>query len=267
MLTLSFKRIAATTAFSLTLLCSPSLPAQPQESASAGKTPVFSVLSVKPNKLEDTRPSFTFKPDGLSIRKYAPLWLLISAYDLVEERRVIGWPSWMLNEFFDIEAKVDEADVAELAKLTKEQQLLLLQQVFESRFNLKFHYESRDFKIFELIVAKGGPIQLKPTVFTDSNIKSIGRFHMKYEDISMPEFCLNSLSTEAQALVVDKTGLTGRYDFTLHWSRPDEMVNGAPSDQPLIFTAVQEQLGLKMVPAVAPTRVMVIDHIERPSGN
>jgi uncharacterized protein (TIGR03435 family) len=172
----------------------------------------------------------------------------------------------MLNEFYDVEAKVDEADVPKLAKMTQEQQLLLLQQIFETRFNLKFHYESRDFKIFELTVAKGGPI-LAETKFTESNMKPLGHFYMKYEDVSMPELCLYSLSTEAKALVVDKTGLTGRYDFTLRWSRPDETINGEPSEQPLIFTAVQEQLGLKMVPAVAATKVMVIDHIERPSEN
>ena len=90
---------------------------------------------------------------------------------------------------------------------------------------------------------------------------------MKFDAVTMPEFCRNILSTEAQALVVDKTGLTARYDFTLQWSRPDELVNGQPSDQPLIFTAIQEQLGLKMVPGVMPTRVMVIDHIDRPTDN
>ena len=255
----------------LSFLSTSWLAAQQQTAAAspavAVTPPLFSVISVKPNKLEDTHPAFNFKPDGLSIRKYAPLWLLVSGYDLVEEKRVINAPSWMLNEFYDIEAKVDEADVPELAKMTKEQQLVLLQQVFETRFKLKFHYESRDFKIFQLVLAKGGPKSLEPSKYTDSNIKSLGRLHMKYEDISMPELCLHSLSTEAQALVVDKTGLTGRYDFTLHWSRPDDTANGVPSDQPLIFTAVQEQLGLRMTPSVAAMKVMVIDHIERPSGN
>jgi uncharacterized protein (TIGR03435 family) len=90
---------------------------------------------------------------------------------------------------------------------------------------------------------------------------------MKYEYVSMPEFCQYTLTTEAGMVVVDKTGITGRYDFTLQWSRPDDLVNGAPSEQPLIFTAVQEQLGLKLIPSLVASRVLVIDHVERPSEN
>jgi uncharacterized protein (TIGR03435 family) len=249
------------------LLCSPLLAGRAQEAVSAGKLPVFSVISVKQNKLEDGTSSFVFKRDGLSIRHYKPMWLIVAGYELIDEDRVVNWPPWMMNEYCDIEAKVDEADVPALAKMTQEQQLVLLQQVFESRFNLKYHYESREFKVFQLVVAKGGPRHLTPSVYTDSDMKYPGRFHVEYQDVTMADLCLRTLSREAHLLVVDKTGLTGRYDFTLHWSRPDDVVNGAPSEEPLIFTAVQEQLGLKMIPGAAPFKVMIIDHIERPSEN
>jgi uncharacterized protein (TIGR03435 family) len=262
----SWNRTIAASLLGLTLLCSPLLAGQTQDAVSAGTAPVFSVLSVKQNKLDDAMPTFAFKPDGLSIRHYNPMWLIVAAYDLTEEKRVINAPSWMMNEFFDIEAKVDEADIPALAKISKEKQLLLLQQVFETRFNLKYHYETREHKVFELVVGKSGP-RLTPTVYDDANMKRLGHFHIKYEDVTMGDLCIRTLTTEAQALVVDKTGLTGKYDFTLHWSRPDELVNGAPSEEPLIFTAIQEQLGLKMIPSVATTKVMVIDHIERPSEN
>jgi uncharacterized protein (TIGR03435 family) len=264
---LCWNRSFAASLVGFTLLCSSLLTGHAQEVASAPKLPVFTVLSVKQNKIDDAKPSFTFKPDGLSIRHYNPMWLIVAAYQLVEEKRVINAPSWTMNEFFDIEAKVDEADVPELAKMTKQQQLVLLQQVFESRFGLKFHYESRDFKVFSLVVAKNGPKNLTPTIHDDSAARIHGRYQVTYEDISMPELCLVTLSTEAQAYVIDKTGISGSYDFTLHWSRPDDLVNGAPSEEPLIFTAVQDQLGLKLIPTVAATKVLVIDHIERPSGN
>jgi uncharacterized protein (TIGR03435 family) len=233
----------------------------------AGSFPQFAVVSIKPDK-SDAKPQFRFNADGISARKYTPLWLLVAAYDLVEEDRVIGWPAWMLNEYYDVDAKLDEADVPAFAKLSPNDKLLLMQQFFPTRFNMKFHWESRDFKIYELVVAKGGPKLGKPRPLTDEPIPhTLGRWNMKFEAVTMAELCLYILSTEAQLLVVDKTGLTGRYDFSLQWSRPDELVNGQPSDQPLIFTALQEQLGLKLVPAVQPTRVLVIDHIERPSGN
>ena len=232
-----------------------------------GLSPEFAVISIKQNK-SDTKPEFRFNADGISARKYTPLWLLVSAYDMIEERRIINWPSWMLSDYYDVDAKVDEADVPSFAHLSTTDKLLLMRQFFTGRFNLKFHWETRDFKIFELVVAKGGPklgpprpLDLEPLPHT------LGRWHMTFEAVTMAEFCRNILSTEAQALVVDKTGLTGRYDFTLQWSRPDELVNGQPSEQPLIFTAVQEQLGLRMVSSVVPTRVMVIDHIERPTDN
>jgi len=260
-------RTIAVSLLGFSLLWSPVLAGHPQEAVSAGKVPVFSIISIKRNMHDDTQRSFEFKPDGLSIRRYNAMWLMVAGYDLIDEDRVIDSPPWMMNEFFDIEAKVDEADVPALAKMSQEQQLVLLQQIFESRFSLKYHYESRKFKIFQLVVAKGGPKQLTPSVYTDSDMKYIGRFHVEYQDVTMADLCLRTLSTEARVLVVDKTGLAGRYDFSLQWSRPDDLVNGAPSEQPLIFTAVQEQLGLKMIPGVAPFKVLVIDHIERPSEN
>ena len=232
-----------------------------------GLSPEFAVLSVKQDK-SDNKPQFRFTSDGISARKYTPLWLLVSAYGLVEERRILNWPSWMLNDYYDIDAKVDEADLPLYAKLSPTEKLLLMRQFFTSRFNLKFHWESRDFKIFELVVAKGGPKLGSPKPGNaEGTPHTLGRWHMKFDSVTMSELCLNILSTEAQALVVDKTGLTARYDFSLHWSRPDDLVNGQPSEQPLIFTAVQEQLGLKMVPGVMPTRVMVIDHVDRPTDN
>jgi uncharacterized protein (TIGR03435 family) len=260
------KRTIAASLLGFTLLCPPLLAGYAQEAVSAGKAPVLSVISIKQNKLDDATLSFDFKPDGFSIRHYAAMWLIVAAYNLLDIDRVVNAPSWMSNEFFDIEAKVDEADVPALAKIPRQQQLLLLQQIFESRFNLKYHNESRDFKIFHLVVAKGGPKHLVPSV-SEPDIKYIGRFHVQYQSVSMADLCIQTLSREARLLVIDKTGLDGRYDFKLHWSRPDDVINGAPSEEPLIFTAVQEQLGLKMIPSVAPFRVLIIDHIERPSEN
>jgi len=227
------------------------------------KQPAFAVVSVKRNKMDGARPALTLTADGISLRRYQLSWIVVAASGLQEQRRIIGAPSWTQDEYYDIEAKVDEADVAAFAKLSSPQRWDMLQQVLVERFGLKYHFESRDFPSFNLVIAKGGPKLTESKPDTKPYAMPTGHLQMEYRHLSMQNLCNMALSTEAQALVIDKTGLTGTYDFTLHWSRSDE-VN---SDEPLIFTAVQEQLGLKMVPVIVPTKVWVIDHIERPPEN
>jgi uncharacterized protein (TIGR03435 family) len=126
------------------------------------------------------------------------------------------------------------------------------------------------------MVEKNGPKGMTESKQTDPasppQYKITGRYQMTAHGMSMAELCSMILSSEAQRFVVDQTGLKGRFDFALQWSRDDPAARNADiapeaGSGPSIFTAVQEQLGLKLVPTMVPTRVLVIDHVEMPSEN
>jgi uncharacterized protein (TIGR03435 family) len=167
---------------------------------------------------------------------------------------------------------MDADTVSALNKLARAERQSQRQQMFENlladRFQLKFHHETRELPVYNLVVAKGGLKMQASTAEGSSssmNNSSLSGKGMPIEGISF------SVSNVVGRQVVDKTGLTGKYDFTLTWT-PDEM--GAPSGAsadadsgPSIFTALEEQLGLKLVPAKGPVDVIVVDHIERPSEN
>jgi uncharacterized protein (TIGR03435 family) len=244
--------------------------------ALAPKIPPFAVVSVKRNKA-DTYGSWTLTPDGISAKSDSLLWFIQMAYGAIDQRMVSGAPDWIGSERYDIEAKVDDDDISELGKLSKEQRNFMLQPVLADRFKLKCHFETKDLPDFALVIGKKGPkglISSKPLnpANPSPTWKLTGQYNMSAQGMSMSELALIILSTEAQCLVVDQTGLTGKYDFTLQWSREDTQPQPgiAPSPEsssPLIFTAIQEQLGLKLVPIMVPTKILIIDHVERPSEN
>jgi uncharacterized protein (TIGR03435 family) len=244
--------------------------------------PAFDVISVKPDKggLPGTRMQFT--DDGFIVNNAAAHMLLMEGYNLTQER-VIGEPGWVQSDKFDMEAKVAGPDVATLGKLTFDQRRSMFQQVLTDRFKLVAHHETRELPVYVLSIGKGGP-KFKEAPPDPGHEKGAGRFMVSRGKISalgtaMP-FLLTILSRQLGRTIIDKTGLTGNYDITLQWtpddgSTPDTRSTNAdlptappPADSdPSIFTAIQEQLGLKLVSAKGPVDVLVIDHIEKPSEN
>ena len=238
--------------------------------------PAFEVVSVKANRSGTNRMSFQLTPDGFVARNMQLMWFIQVAYGAIEQRMVSGAPDWTNTERYDVDAKVDGSDVPELAKLSSDQRNSMLQPILEERFKLRYHFETRDLPDFALVVGKSGPKGLTESKQTDPvsppQWKITGRYQMSVHGMTMAELCRIILSTESQRLVVDRTGLKAKYDFALQWSRDDPAAKPADAPPPeasgpSIFTALQEQLGLKLVPTMVPTRVLVIDHIERPSEN
>jgi uncharacterized protein (TIGR03435 family) len=262
----------------------PSTAAAPAQTASAPIViPQFDVISVKPNKDSNgTRMQFT--PDGLRGTGVTVRFLLYEGYGGINNNQVIGEPSWA-TDGFDIEAKVASADVPTLAKMSFEQRRTMFQSILADRFKLAVHHETRELPIYVLTVAKGGP-KFKPSVPDDpaaaprrkGMMINNGKLTANDAQFSM---LVTVLSRQLGRTVVDKTGLTGNYDFTLEWtpdeggppppSRPPDGSSppaaGAPDPGASIFTALPEQLGLKLESTKAPVDVVVIDHIERPAEN
>ncbi len=238
--------------------------AHAQESASpAAKVPVYDVVSVKLNKTGSGQTDIdsddgNFRASNVSLKN-----MLINAYDL-KEGQLIGLPSWGTSARFDIQAKVLDPDKELFKKLTLEQYREMQQPILTERFQLKSHAETKVLPVYELVVAKGGP-KFKPTTAADDH-SSMSQHNRDLTATGIPMTALaTALSSELQRVVVDKTGLIAHYDFTLKWSRDD----APPEDSapPTLITALQEQLGLKLVPSKAPVPTFVIDHVEMPSEN
>ena len=237
------------------------------------KMPVFSVVSVRPSG-PDEKGKWKETPDGVSLHGQTMFRLIQAAYHMQEPYWVVGAPGWADKDPYDVDAKVDEADIEAMAKLTPMRRMEMLQQILEDRFKLKYHYETKELDDFALVVAKGGPNagNLKPADPSEKPEARVkGHFVYEVKALTMENLCYMALSTESQRWVVDRTGLTGKYDFTLRWSRdeppPADGSAAAEAVGPSIFTAVQEQLGLKLEPIKVATKILVVDSVERPSGN
>jgi uncharacterized protein (TIGR03435 family) len=194
--------------------------------------------------------------------------LLYIAYPLKPNIPIPGLPGWANSAVFDVDAKADNETALAMQKLPDEERQkqahLMLQAVLADRFKLRIHHETREGPIYELIVARSG-FKLKEALASKrppGSTCSHDHIQLRNTPISSLAYCL---SAPLGRNVVDKTGITGNYEFELKWT-PDEL-QGAPDAGPSLFTALEEQLGLKLVSAKGPVDVIVIDHIERPSEN
>ena len=252
-------------------------PTASQATDSTAKLPAFDVISIRPNNNSTQMNGGNFSrrvgvrttPDGFSASSLDLKSLIAIAYG-VKPDQVSGGPGWIDSNRYDIEAKVVAANGATPQPLTREQSNLMLRSLLADRFKLAVHNETKEAPIYELIVAKNGPkLQpAKPDQPFRMTVGGSGKATMEVDQISA---LIYQLSLQVGRPVVDKTGLTGKYDIKLEWARDTgPSVGTATADNtsgPSIFTAVQEQLGLKLQPAKAPVDVIVIDQVEQPTAN
>ena len=246
---------------------------------------IYDVVSFKPDKPEPNARSMSFgmidTPDGF-VMQHAGVGLLVAQAYRTEHMQMSGAPAWLNSERYMAEAKMSPEVAEAFNKLTPADQKLarkhMLQQLVKDYLKLAVHMDSKEIPVYELQIAKGGP-KLKEV--TDPAIPDQGLMvsagpagSTKYTGRGTAvSRILNQLGYNAGRPVFDKTGLTGRYDFTLTFARepatPAAVSGDAPppSEAPDITTAVQEQLGLKLVPAKGMMDVLVIDHVERPTVN
>jgi uncharacterized protein (TIGR03435 family) len=226
--------------------------------------PSFEVATIKPANPEELKGGFTVGGHRIYIESQSVEDLLWFAY-AVHQKQIVDGPAWLETQKFDI---VGQADLEGIPNLRQTQEMV--QKLLESRLNLKFHREKRDLPIYAITLTKAGPKLIKSAespdaLPTQSGGGGGGERARKFTNNTMADFALG-MQSFLDRPVVDETGLTGKYDFVLKWAS-DEIESNDPHVAPGIFTAVQEQLGLKLEPTKGPIDVLVIDHVERPSEN
>lgn len=264
------------------------------ETVPPDKVPEFAVASIKPDKSGSGGVRIMFGPDGFTAENI-PLKLLIrEAFD-VNDDQISGLPDWTGSAMFDIDAKVDTADLGVMDKLTFDQRKQMMVKLLTDRFGLKTHQETKDLPVYALVVAKGGSKlhEAKPDSTYPNGLKGPdgqaggpgmmmfnGQGQLTGQGVPISDLT-RILGQQTQRTVIDKTGLTGIYDFTLQMPPPrgpgampkpaSDGASAAGDDAqdtgPSIFTTVEDQLGLKLESQKAPLPVIVIDHIQQPSAN
>jgi uncharacterized protein (TIGR03435 family) len=244
---------------------------EPPKSMPADAKPKFDVVTVKPSDPNKPGKLFTIRGRQVMTINTTVNDLITFAYSL-QTKEVLNAPSWM-DEKYDVDGVPDVEGQPNI-----QQMRLLIQDALVERFGLKFHTEQREMTAYALTVAKGGP---KLTLTADQpnapgNFLFGGLGKLRVTNSTMKDFCHGMQEAVMDKPVVDQTGLTERYDFNLNWT-PDQSqfasfgahIPAPNPDDPLpsLYTALQEQLGLKMEATKAKVDVMVIDHLDKPSAN
>jgi uncharacterized protein (TIGR03435 family) len=287
----NWRRISGFAVFSLIIFLNSMCPARsqgtPRSDDSNANFPKFDAVSVRPaGNVSATMLLLT--PDGISATN-VPLHLILRQAFGVEDDRLVGVPGWANNKRYDIQAKVTADGAPALRKLSREQRFAMLQPVLQERFQLKFHRERKELQGYALVISKGGPKIKESAPENPTGTNSFGQRHLSLIGNGRMESKGTQIRDLAHQLsfilggqtVADKTGLTGSYDYTLQWT-PDNAtpVTMRPSagearseaessadSAPSIFTALQDQLGLKLESEKVQSDVVVIDQIDPPTPN
>lgn len=273
----------------LAVLLAPSILARSQPQSASSSLPAFEVATIKPNNDLKSGLRITLNPANFATTHSSVKDLIKFAYHFKSDDQIEGAPSWIGTEFYDVQAKVSDSEVEAFKNLPLdqrfEQRRLMIQALLADRFQLKASLQNRERPVYALVVAKGGPklkeVEVSP--FPPPGTPAppgahLPQLHPTGHDqftasawpMNMMTDWLSYFSELDNRIVIDETGLKGNYDWVLNGvSQQPQGADGAPPDEtPIsIFTALQEQLGLKLEPRKAPVPVLVIDHVEKPSPN
>jgi uncharacterized protein (TIGR03435 family) len=226
----------------------------------ADADPTVEVATIKPSRPEEHGPRFRFEQRRLSVMHTSLSDLVKFSYGL-QQSQIEGAPGWFTSEMYDISA----VPVGEGEPSIKQWQSMV-KRLMADRFQLKFHYEKREQTVYALTLAKSGP-KLKTSQGDPSELPGLGfgpPGNFGATNATMADFAEAMQQGVLDRPLVDQTGLPGRFDFRLTWT-PDHAEG--PDAPPDLFTAIQEQLGLKLVSTKAPVDIFVISRVERPSAN
>jgi uncharacterized protein (TIGR03435 family) len=242
--------------------------------------PSFEVSTIKPANPNYTGKNFSFKGRIFYVDNYNVEDLIALGYGY-QAKQIVGEPAWFATTLYDIEGIPDTPGLPSM-----QQKFAMIRNLLEDRFQLKFHLAKQTMPCYILTTAKGGP-RLTPSA---SGLNDPGNFRwmghlgaLRVRNLTFPEFVVWFQKNVTDKPLLNRTNLSGRYDFTLVWS-PGESefpqfrrtggFTGASTETsdsakapPNIYKAFQEQLGLKLESTRAPVDIMVVEHAEEPSPN
>ena len=255
----------------------------------------FEVATIKPSSGDSHRVAMMFQPGGGFRAEGATLKMLLTlAYD-VREFQISGGPKWIDSDRYDINARAEHsasqaASMQESGpplptdaerKTIQEQMAQRLQALFADRFQLVVHRETKEEQVYALVVAKSGS-KLQPAQAGGERqgMMRMGRGSVEGHGLGL-DALIHALSNQLGRPIIDRTGLVGHFDIKLQWTpepgqsatplggAPPPGIEPPPSDPngPSIYTALQEQLGLRLESQKGPVDLIVIDHVEKPSEN
>jgi uncharacterized protein (TIGR03435 family) len=228
-------------------------------SGARAQSPVFEVASIRRNLNGGENTQINISGGRLTVTNGSVKTLIRNAYDILGFQ-LAGGPRWLDTDMYDMAATTGSAETIPQAQLK-----LLLQTLLADRFGLKVHWETREASVYALTIDKGGP-KFQQSSGTErpgvNTSKRAGRGQMKGTREPMSILASN-LGNQLGAIVLDKTDLAGTYDWTLIWGLDPNV----DSTEPSLFTALREQLGLRLNAQKGPMEVLVIDSASKPSEN
>jgi uncharacterized protein (TIGR03435 family) len=253
-------------------------PPDPPKRMAGDASPVFGVATIKPSDPDHPGWMVAIKGGRNFVTTNTNMNDLISyAYGL-HAKQILNGPPWFLTEKFDIEGVPDGEGLP-----SREQFKSMVQRLLADRFKLAFHLDKKELAVYAITIPKGGP-KLTPSASDPNDLKTNYSFGplgvLTVKNLTIEGFAGVMQRTVLDKPVVDQTGLTDRFDFVLKWTPDDSQfaqLRGAGVTAPLsvddlksppgLYTAIQEQLGLKLEAVKAPYDVIVIDHVEMPLAN
>jgi bla regulator protein blaR1 len=260
-----------------------------------GTPPSFEVATIKPSRSGADHYDLRLDEERLTASGIPLARLIRFAYNVKADDQIENVPGWASAEKYDINAKIADAQFEKMKSLPAERRFeqyqFMLQSLLADRFNLKVSTRMKELPVYALAAAKGGSKLAPAEVPTDPRDLHYGELRtnmangdLKATGVSTARLAqwLSGTPEAGNRAVIDTTGLTGRYNFDLHWAPVETsgpLANASSTEQgpasvstvepsgPGLFTALQEQLGLRLIPQNSPVQVLVIDHIEQPTAN
>lgn len=226
--------------------------------------PSFEVAVIKPSDPNDSGDGFHQNGRHISIENQTVMSIICFAY-AINEAQIVNAPKWFTEQRWDIDGVPDTEGEPNVNQYQR-----MVQKLLTTRFGVQMHHDKRGLSRYSLRVAKGGPKLAKSKSDPDAGMDENGwgqgsQRYMEFTNSNMSDLTL-CLQASADKPIINETNLAGRYDFLLHWT-PNEARATEPNAAPGLFTAIQEELGLKLEATRGPTDVLVIDAATQPTQN